>query len=288
MAPPPGKFKSKSKKEEKVKNTVHSPANTLNTFAMHINKPIKELTYNVRKEDGLYSCFKISVGDGNDALWAIGENPGVDMKRRHLRMIACGNFVEKYAEEIEVTKRKEKEGIDYMDYSSHTVLSSVKKVYFNDTSVFDILKPTHVALDTEGIPPILAQVCFDENTVALFELPRFTGFIKFLMEDPNIMKIVCDVRSEERNFAKYAPIKLQNYIDIGSGPNGAQYSLVRLIKDNFDIQLKKDKGLHIRGWRAPLPQKHIDYAIADAVWTYKIWKTQNKKTDDISNVDTTP
>jgi hypothetical protein len=50
----------------------------------------------------------------------------------------------------------------------------------------------------------------------------------------------------------------------------------------YGAELKKDKRIHIRGWKPPLPQGHLDYAIADAVWTYKIGK-EIDKLNEISN-----
>jgi hypothetical protein len=184
-----------------------NPANILNSYAMRVKQDIIENTYFVRRPEGLFSCFKITVGEHS----AVGEFLGDNIKRRHLRMIACKNFVDAYRDIIEESKPKPKQGIDYMEYSSHTVLSNVKKVVVNDVKIFDKLRPTLVAFDSEGIPPTLAQLCFDENTVALFHLPRFNDLIKYFLQDPTITKIVCDVGAEERNFG----VKVNNFIDIG-------------------------------------------------------------------------
>ena len=274
----PGKSVKKKKKMADYaidkKPIIDNAANTVNSFAMRTNRVINENSYNIRKPDGLYSCFKLTVGE----LSATSEKfviSNADVKKRELRMMACKHFVELYGTLIEDAKYKPKTGIDYLEYSSDTVLRDVKNVYVNNPTVFDKLKPTVVSFDSEGQPPTLVQIGFDEHTVALFHLPQYTELVKYLLQDPNIKKIICDVDAEERAFK----IKCQNLVDIGElGMDGKKKSLITRIHELYGTELKKSKQLHIRGWAHPLPQAHIDYAIADAVW---IWKIGNNTVDKI-------
>lgn len=212
--------------------------------------------------NGSVSRYSIIIGD----LQATGYAP-TTTKKKDLRHIACQAFVDTHDIKSQVPPSykeifEAKPGIDYLTYSRDTILKDVH-VHINDTAFFE-QKHAMLAFDSEGAnPPVLAQFCSDPTHVYLFWLPDYFEQVTSILKDPYITKIVCDGAAEE----KFFKFPLLNTIDI-QGPE--RKSLITCIKDKFNVELKKNKHIHMQGWHVPFTQDQIDYAAADAIWTLKI------------------
>jgi hypothetical protein len=171
------------------------------------------------------------------------------------RIKIVGTSVRKSIREI----YESKPGTDYVEYSRQTVLKNCN-IHFNNTAFF---KMNHdvVSFDSEGRPLRLAQFCCNMTDVYLFDLPKYYDDVVQILTDPHIKKIVCDLRSEESSLG----IVIQNYIDI-QGTN--QRSLTSLIEVVDQVQLKKNRMIHVIGWNHTLTKNQVDYAAADALWTF--------------------
>lgn len=193
--------------------------------------------------------------------------------KQDAKVAACATLLESYPRirEIGTSERKSireiylsKPGIDYIEYSRQTVLQNIR-IHWNDESffendhIYDI-----VSFDSEGRPLRLVQFCCNMTDVYLFELPRYQAEVIRLMENNHIKKIVCDIRSEESSLG----ITIHNYVDIQPD---SKKSLTSLIEDITHVKLKKNKTMHIIGWNGRLTKNQIDYAAADALWTYKCY-----------------
>ena len=218
---------------------------------------------------GVFQTFSISIG--NDS---INIQKNVDLPKKEVRCQAYKEFYETYKPIFEKPKTisvpklslkeqyESKPGLDYLQYSRDTVLQDVT-VHVNLPEFFSMYH-TMLSFDSEGgKPPCLAQFCSDPTTVYLFYLPQFMKEVCDILQDSNIAKIVCDKSAEEKSFG----VSICNYVDI---QGGNRKSLVTCIKEKFDVELKKDKRLHMNGWHQPFTKNQIDYAVADAIWTYKI------------------
>jgi 3'-5' exonuclease len=156
-------------------------------------------------------------------------------------------------------------GEDYIAYSRATVLQKCR-IHYNDESFFEQQFDT-VAFDSEGRPLRLAQFCCDDENVYIFDLPKYTQQVKGILTNPAIKKIVCDIRSEELSFG----VEITNYLDIQDMKSEQKKSLVACIQQQCGVTLKKNKRIHIHGWdhnNSHLSRDCVDYAAADALWTY--------------------
>jgi hypothetical protein len=238
-------------------------SNIVNRYSQVSKHPITE---KYQKEyftpEGVLSRYTIQIG----YLQATGYAP-ITTNKKDMRHIACQVFVDTYDIKSQVPPSyreifEAKPGIDYLTYSRDSVLKETQ-IHINDFAFFE-QKHAIVAFDSEGAdPPVLAQFCSDPAHVYLFYLPDYKEQVAAILQDPDTVKIVCDGAAEE----KFFKFPLINTIDI-QGPE--RKSLVTCIKDKFDVELKKNKHIHMRGWHVPFTEDQIDYAAADAIWTLKI------------------
>lgn len=210
--------------------------------------------------DGMFQLFTIKIGDYYVELLS-----NMNLSRKTIRTNAYKEFHEKHKQLFVKPKVKKvynyhsKPGIDYLQYSRDNILPKTT-IHINNSEFFN-QKHTLLSFDSEGSnPPCLAQFCSNPEQVYLFYLPQFINEVTDILQDPNIQKIVCDIKAEEKSFNK----KINNYVDI---QGKERKSLVNCIKERFHVQLKKDARIHFKGWIQPFTQDQIDYASADAIWT---------------------
>lgn len=148
---------------------------------------------------------------------------------------------------------------EYIEASRNSVLCGAN-IHINDTRFFE-KRLGVIALDTEGQdPPTIVQLCADERHVYIFDFDKHVEPLRELLGDPSVRKVVCDLRAEESQLGPIA-----NAADI---QDSRRLSLVKTVGEMFGVHMYKDKRIHFRGWRAPLSDDQIDYAAADALWTY--------------------
>jgi ribonuclease D len=134
----------------------------------------------------------------------------------------------------------------------------------NDTRFFE-KKLDVIAFDTEGQkPPTIAQLCADPKHVYIFELDKHMEAVKKLLADGSVKKIVCDLAAEQAQMGLIA-----NAFDL---QDSKKKSLVTIIHEKFGISMYKNKRIHFKGWNLPLSDDQIDYAAADAIWTYLCYR----------------
>lgn len=240
-------------------------ANLINTYAQ-----IFKLCVDESYKDKIY---KIKVGnltiEYDNGTGGTGDAGAENIK--DIRIKAQEAFVDKHKDTIETDIHNFRAGVDYIKYSRDTILKDCK-IHYNNDEFFETHKNCElIAFDSEGNKPVsLAQICVDLNNVYLFDLPKYSEKIIEILINPNIKKIICDVYAEQRVFN----IFIKNVYDIQVND---RKSLVTCIHEVFDIKLKKPKSVHITGWKTPLSNKHIDYAAADVLWMYKLYKIYELK-----------
>lgn len=223
-------------------------ANQLNRYSQITRQSIREKCYDIdnkRTYELAVGALKVSVTREN----------GTGITKKYLRQLACDAFVAKYNNILKQDTRSIKLGEDYIDFSRDTVLKTVS-VHMNKVPE---IKPQIISFDSEGQPPTLIQICTGKDVYlyTTFEYPLS------LLRDPEVKKIVCDLNAEKRSFGD-----ITNATDI----QGTEHkSLIRCIKDVYDFDLVKSKKLHIIGWNPPFSRAHIDYAVADAIWIWKLY-----------------
>ena len=200
----------------------------------------------------------VTVGDMSVTVSAPPGTP-----KKDTRAAAMKAFVERYG----MPAPKSTDGSqEYTEASRQHVLHGAN-IHFNDTSFFE-KKHIMVALDTEGQrPPTIVQLCADEKHVYIFEFDKHAEPIREMLGDRSVKKIVCDLRAEE---SQLGPIT--NVADI---QDSRRLSLVNTVAELFGVRMYKDKRVHFRGWRMPLSDDQIDYAAADALWTYLCYVKKN-------------
>lgn len=235
-------------------------AHIVNRFSQIARLPISE-QFSQSEE---HIILTLSIGKYSVRVY---QTLGTTKKR--LRSLACDLFNQTFAQQIDDVFNYNAQALDYLQYSRNTIL---KHATIHMNKIPDI-KPSKIAFDSEGIPPVLAQICFDPNNVYLYtDLTYPTA----LLHDSKVEKIICDVQAEQRQFGT-----IPNATDI-QGPD--RKSLVTCVSEHTKIQLKKDKRVHMMGWRHPFTQDQIDYAAADALW---IWIVSNKNNFINNNNDDT-
>lgn len=226
-------------------------AATVNRFSQISRLPLSEKFTETQQQLTLY----LSVGD----LHVEVSRPiGAGTTKKLLKQLACDQFVQTYAQQIEHALTYKNQAADYLKYSRQTILQNAT-IHLNE---IPNIKPTKIAFDSEGVPPTLIQICFDPNNVYLF---TDLAYPKSLLYDPTVQKIICDLSAEQRQFGP-----IPNAIDI-QGPD--RKSLVTCVNEFAKVHLQKDKRVHIRGWRHPFTKDQIEYAAADALW---IWIVSDK------------
>lgn len=173
-------------------------------------------------------------------------------------------FIQKYNIHDAIFKL---EAYDFVYYGKTYILPYIH-IRLNDPSFFE-QKHTVLTTDSEGhYPnqyPQIVQFATSENNVYIFNVDKYKQQILEILEDPNILKIVFDLNSEERVFK----IKYNNVIDLQK--NGI--SFVKLIYNKFNIKLKKNKRIHFRGWDAnKLSEEQINYSAFDVIWMYYLYR----------------
>ena len=158
-------------------------------------------------------------------------------------------------------------GVDYLKYSRATVLQGCR-IHINDPSFFNMDMKV-VSFDSEGRPLRLAQLCCSMTDVYMFDLPLYYNQVRRVLTNPRIKKIVCDRKSEEVSFG----IEIHNYIDVQDGQD--RKSLAKLIEAHTGVAVKKNRVIHMNGWKSNLTKDQIDYAAADALWTLLVANHQN-------------
>ncbi len=228
-------------------------ASMINHYSQITNQIIKENCY--YKDNNRY--YELSVG--NLKVEVISD---LVQSKKNLRQLACDEFIKLYSSHIENTKinhlkNKTENKIDYLEYSRKTILNNVN-TYLNEKLPLE--KPKLISIDSEGQPIKLAQIAINENTVYLY---TEIDYVKTLLADPDIKKILCDISAEERSFG----CNIVNYHDI---QGLERKSLTRCIYEKYGIDLLKSKKIHFNNWDI-ISEKHIEYAISDAIWTWKIY-----------------
>lgn len=234
-------------------------AHIVNRFSQIARLPISEQFS--QSDDQI--ILRLSIGEHSVR---VSQPLGTTKKR--LRSLACDLFNKTYAQQIDDVFNYKAQALDYLQYSRNTIL---KHATLHMNEIPDTY-PTKIAFDSEGIPPVLAQICFDPHNVYLY---TDLTYPTLLLYDSNVEKIICDVQAEQRQFGT-----IPNATDI-QGPE--RKSLVTCVNEHINIQLKKDKRVHMRGWHPPFTQDQIDYAAADALW---IWIVSNKNNLINNNNDT--
>ncbi len=225
-----------------------------NKLKIHENYKIDYFTSN-----GIFQNYSIKIGSKE-----INIQKDQNIIKKDVRFYAYKEFYEKYEylfikPKIPKVYNTTKPGIDYLKYSRDSILTETT-IHINNIEFFN-MSFNLVSFDSEGSnPPCLVQFCFEPTNVYLFYLPQFKYQVSNILQNPNITKIVCDVKSEEKSFKT----NIINYIDI---QGKERKSLVTCIKDKYNIELKKNKRIHFKGWKQPFTQDQIDYAAADAIWT---------------------
>jgi hypothetical protein len=208
------------------------------------------------------NVYSIQIGIYKDELQIICNN---DLK--NIKQQAYKEFFNKHGQSIaDELKKYKNDAYDYIKYSQDTILQNCT-IHKNDESFLEFVKTYKgiLSFDSEGNNPVtLAQFCGDSGNVYLFELPKYIDAVREILGNNSIKKIVCDLNAEQKAFN----IVIGNVYDIQCNENK---SLVTCIAHEFDINLRKCKGLHIRGWHHPLPCKHIDYAAADVLWQLQLY-----------------
>jgi hypothetical protein len=236
-------------------NLIHTYAQI---FKLRVDESYKDMIYKIKVGNLTIEYDNGSGGSGAEAI-------------KEIRIKAQQAFVDKNKDTIDQDIHNFRAGVDYIKYSRDNILVDCK-IHYNNDDFFEIHKDCElIAFDSEGNKPVsLAQICVDLNNVYLFDLPQYYEKIKDILINPNIKKIICDVYAEQRVFN----IFIKNVYDIQGND---RKSLVTCIHEVFDIKLKKTKSVHITGWKPPLSQKHIDYAAADVLWMYKLYKIYELK-----------
>lgn len=207
------------------------------------------------------NIYSINIGQYKDEIQITSND------FRNIKQQAYKEFFNKHGVSIsnELIKYKN-DAFDYIKYSQDTILQNCT-IHMNDETFFDFTKTYTgiLSFDSEGNRPItLAQFCFNSEHVYLFELPKYIENVREILQNDSIKKIVCDLYAEQKAFN----IIIENVYDIQCNENK---SLVTCIAHEFNINLRKNKGLHIRGWHHPLPPRHIDYAAADVLWQLQLY-----------------
>jgi hypothetical protein len=231
-------------------------------FKLRVDESYKDMIYKIKVGNLTIEYDNGSGGSGDSGS-------AEDIKE--IRIKAQQAFVDKNKDTIDQDIHNFRAGVDYIKYSRDNILADCK-IHYNNDDFFETHKDCElIAFDSEGNKPVsLAQICVDMNNVYLFDLPQYFEKIKDILINPNIKKIICDVYAEQRVFN----IFIKNAYDIQGND---RKSLVTCIHEVFDIKLKKPKSVHITGWKTPLSQKHIDYAAADVLWMYKLYKIYELK-----------
>ena len=205
------------------------------------------------EQNHLSNTIKIKVSDMSVTMSA-----PLSMPKKKLRSTALKAFIERYGVPVPVSKVSPG-ALEYIGASRNSVLAGAN-IHMNDTRFFE-KKLDIIAFDTEGQkPPTIAQLCADPKHVYIFELDKHMEAVKKLLADGSVKKIVCDLAAEQ---AQMGPIS--NAFDL---QDSKKKSLVTIINEKFGISMYKNKRIHFRGWSLPLSDDQIDYAAADAIWTY--------------------
>jgi hypothetical protein len=243
--------------------TDNEIAGIINRYSQIVNQPIIEKMDEFHDNDyddyNYTRYYKLSIGElsiTNVKRFTEYNMSDTDLTKKELKKIAVKKFLIKYYDVIKNTHKKIITGTDYLLYSRQTILNKSIRSYFNHKI---LTKPKIITIDSEGQPIKLAQIATNDTTVYL--LTDFE-YVKTLLQDPDIKKIVCDVEAEERVFG----CKIINYHDI---QGEERKSLTRCINEKYNINLVKDKRIHFNNWDI-LSEDHIDYAIADVIWLWKL------------------
>lgn len=233
----------------------------VNRFSQMSRFPIREVFLESNGELSL----DLYVGEYHVKVF---QKAGAGTTKKSLKHLACALFVQTYINPITQMFNYASQAADYLEYSRTTVLKNAN-IHINKIPE---TKPTKIAFDSEGIPPMLIQICFDEKNVYLYTDLTYPCT---LLYDPTVEKLICDVQAEQRQFGP-----IPNATDI-QGPE--KKSLVKHVNEYENVHLQKDKRVHIRGWHYPFTKDQIDYAAADALW---IWIVSNKNNliDNNNNV----
>lgn len=213
----------------------------------------------VNTQDGVFCKIIVSVGDMCAEAIAIEGTP-----KKELLGLALKAFVEKYG----APSPKPAPNLqNYLDTSRKVVMVGAT-IHYNNTEIFKT-KPDVVAFDSEGQnPPTIVQLCACPTDVYILEYDKHSEMIKELLVDSSVKKIVCDLKAETMQLGHIC-----NAVDIQGHD---KKSLVKIINEFFGIPMYKDKKIHYSGWKLPLSKNQIEYAAADALWTYLCYNFLSK------------
>lgn len=179
---------------------------------------------------------------------------------------ACLNFIKTYniIEAIKELSRLQTAD-DYIKYGKINVLKHIK-IHYNDVSFFTKNYDV-IAIDSEGHYkdkyPVIIQFAVSEKEVYIFNVEMHLQNVLAVLSS-NIPKIVFDLNAEKRAFK----VDIQNTLDLQNG----RESFVKKIYDTFNVSLKKNKKVHIQGWKADkLSKDQLYYSAFDVIWMYKIY-----------------
>jgi len=228
-----------------------SPISLVHIYSQRTHQPISESWVP-------FVSFELCVGSRSVKVES-------NVNKKAIKNMAYQEFIDQYPDVLNTNKRNirekydEQPGYDYIRYCEDLLKDYV--IHWNDISFFATPKDV-VSFDSENKPPTLAQFCVGYD-IYLFDLPDHMSNVLKILQDPSICKIVCDVVAEEKTFGN-----IENVYDVQQNQNK---SLSTCIQERFDIQLKKNKMIHIRGWHKPLSADHIKYAAADVMWLWKLF-----------------
>lgn len=211
----------------------------------------------IESNEGEKICIKL----GNRTAIASTEEEAIDI------------FIKKYnINECIKELNRLKTADDYIKYGQLNILP-YSKLFINNA---DFFSKTHhiITVDSEGhnnrnYPEIIQFGVHDiENetedseysgySAYIFNVKIFLVDILKVLQDNSIKKVVFDLNSEQRAFG----IKFANTLDI-QPPN---LSFVKYIYDKLNINLKKNKRIHMRGWDAyNLTKDQVDYSALDVI-----------------------
>ncbi|MHA1976234.1 MAG: hypothetical protein ACW98F_06120 [Candidatus Hodarchaeales archaeon] len=161
-----------------------------------------------------------------------------------------------------------------------------------DVALFgDILKEkkvSRIAIDQERAPynkyyhqiPCLLQIA-SKDMIAFIDLvgkQNITGPIKDLLENPSIAKIFFDAPWDIFYFRKYLNLEIVGIKDIQVAssllyPTIGTASLITLVKDEFNIEIKKSKKQQKSDWtKRPLKDQQIEYASQEIAWFLPVYE----------------
>lgn len=154
-----------------------------------------------------------------------------------------------------------------------------------------------LALDQERAPynkfyhqiPCLLQIASSDIIcfIDLLDDPNITDPLKEILEDPSIEKIFFDAPWDIYYYQEYLNLHIKGIKDIQVAssllyPAIGTTSLISLVKDEFNIDIKKSKKQQKSDWtKRPLKKQQIAYASHEIVWFLPVYDALLKRLEEI-------